>query len=52
MPNSSAAPCGNPVKRWNPNSAAYWELSRRWLRWGVLATVPLVFIVFLMVLKV
>jgi len=32
--------------------AAYWESSRRWLRWGVLATVPLVIIVFLMVLKI
>jgi uncharacterized membrane protein len=31
--------------------AAYWTLSRRWLRWGVLATVPLVIIVCLMVLK-
>jgi len=32
--------------------AAYWELSRRWLRWGVLATVPLVLVVCLMVLKI
>jgi uncharacterized membrane protein len=31
--------------------AAYWELSRRWLRWGVIATVPLVIILCLMVLK-
>jgi uncharacterized membrane protein len=31
--------------------AAYWELSRRWLRWGVLATLPLVIILCLMVLK-
>ncbi len=32
--------------------AAYWELSRRWLRWGVLATLPLLIIVRLMVLKI
>ncbi len=32
--------------------AVYWELSRRWLRWGVLATVPLVIIVWLMTLKI
>jgi uncharacterized membrane protein len=31
--------------------AEYWELSRRWLRWGVLATVPLVIVLCLMVLK-
>lgn len=31
--------------------AAYWELSRRWLLWGIVATVPLVIIVGLMVLK-
>jgi len=30
---------------------AYWELSRRWLGWGVLATVPLAIIVWVMVLK-
>jgi uncharacterized membrane protein len=32
--------------------AGYWELSRRWLRWGVLATVPLVITVCLMVFKI
>jgi len=31
--------------------AAYWALCRRWLRWGVLATLPLVLIVGLMVQK-
>jgi uncharacterized membrane protein len=31
--------------------AVYWELCRRWLRWGVLATVPLTIILCLMVLK-
>jgi uncharacterized membrane protein len=31
--------------------AVYWQLSRRWLRWGTLATIPLVIIVCLMVLK-
>ncbi len=31
--------------------AVYSDLSRRWLRWGVLATVPLVIILCLMVLK-
>jgi len=32
--------------------AAYWVLSRRWLRWGVIATVPLAIIVCLMVMKI
>jgi uncharacterized membrane protein len=30
---------------------AYWELSRRWLGWGVIATLPLGIIVWVMVLK-
>jgi uncharacterized membrane protein len=32
--------------------AAYWKLCRRWLGWGVIATLPLVIIVGLMILKV
>jgi len=30
---------------------AYWELCRRWLGWGVVATVPLAIIVWVMVFK-
>jgi uncharacterized membrane protein len=31
--------------------AAYWHLSRRWIAWGVLATVPLVAALYVMVMK-
>jgi uncharacterized membrane protein len=30
---------------------AYWSLSRRWIAWGVVATVPLVAALYLMVMK-